>query len=170
LAAVAVVLAAISSAAALSVQKVTAMVASNHALMTVAHRVTVLKVDLTTASKVAKTRLVLKIAVVVATLSRVTMSHVVKIHAATLAKAVAAHVAILAKVMVHHAATSVRHVASKIAPHAALKTAHLHVAHVPRLKQVVHRLTSQAVQPVASRLVAVLMRRSAHLNHACLVN
>jgi hypothetical protein len=127
--------------------------------MIVAHRVTVLKVAQTTASKAAKMRPVLKTVAAVATLSHVAMSHVVKNHAANLAKAV-----------VHLAATLVPHVVSKIAPHAALKTVRPHAAHVRRLKPAARHLTSQAVQPVASRLVAVLTLKNAHPSHAWLVN
>jgi hypothetical protein len=86
------------------------------------------------------------------------------------ATAVALLVATLAKARVHHAATSVPHVTSKTADHAALMTVLQHVDHALHLKQVAHRLISLAVQPVASRLVAVLMQKNAHLSHAHLVN
>jgi hypothetical protein len=88
---------------------------------------------------------------------------------ASAAKAVAHLVATLVKA--HHAVTSVLHVASKTAHHAALMTVPQHVALALRLKQVAHRLTSQqAVQPAVSRLVAVLTLKNAHLSHAHLVN
>jgi hypothetical protein len=87
---------------------------------------------------------------------------------ASAAKAVALLVATLAKAL--HVVTSVPHVASKTAHHAALMTVPQHVAHALRLRQVAHRLTSQHAQRQASRLVAVLMPKNAHLSHAHLVN
>jgi uncharacterized membrane protein YheB (UPF0754 family) len=151
-----------------AVLKVKAMAASSHARMTVV-LTTALKDVRKTVSKAVKTIVLMHL---VATAS----SHVKARLAATLVrtvalKAVVVHlVATLAKAMAHHVATSVPHVASKTARHAALMTVPQHVVHAPRLKQVAHRLTSQAVQPVASRLVAVLMQKNAHLSHAHLVN
>jgi IS30 family transposase len=147
--------------AAVDASKATAKVASSH-VRKVAQKV-VLRAVLTTH--------------LVATAS----SHVKAHHAATLettavsmktvasaAKAVAHLVATLVKA--HHAVTSVLHVASKTAHHAALMTVPQHVAHAPRSKQVAHRLTSQHAQPVASRLVVVLTLKNAHLSHVHLVN
>jgi hypothetical protein len=139
--------AAISLVAAVDALKATAKAASSHVQKVVS------KVALKTVSKAVKTTTVLMTVVVTRS------SHVKARLAVTLAKAKA-----------HHVATSVPHVALKTAHLAALMTVPQHVAHVPRLKQVVHRSTSQLVQLLASRLVAVLTLRNAHLSHAHRVN
>jgi hypothetical protein len=142
--------AAISSEVVVDVLKVMAKVASSH----------VRKVVLRSVLKVVKTATVLR------HLAAIASSHVKVHHAATSAiTAVSAKaVALLAATLVKapHAVISV--------PHAALMTALQPVALAPHLKQVVHRLISQHVQRQVSRLAAVLMRRSAHLSPAHLVN
>jgi hypothetical protein len=150
--AVVVVVVSVAATSLGAVLKVKAMAVSSHALMTV-----VLTAVKTTALKVAPTTVLMHL---VATAS----SHA-KAHLAV----TSVRVEVL-KAVARRAATSVPHVASKIAHHAALMTVPPHVAHALRLKLVAHRLTSQAVQPLASRLVAVLTLKNAHPSHAHLVD